>query len=290
MDDREFIQVVSDRAARIARYRAAVIEYYNRVTDGYRQRWGDSFHLPVFFRHIAPSQALVSIEQRVAAECALGPRSEVLDVGCGVGGPSLTVAAHSGARVTGVNIVPYQVAIARRRAVERGLSARARFVVADGMRLPFPEGAFDAVVIFESGCHMPDKARFYRECARVLRVGGRFAGIDWMKAAGLDADGERRYIEPICRLHAIAYLIDRPEFEQHLAGAGLHLELFQDLTAESGLARGPNGDLADVFCDGVPPVQVLLGEGGRALTQAARAGAFELCLWRAKKSAETAEP
>jgi SAM-dependent methyltransferase len=284
MDDQELSRLLGSRSERTSRYRAAVVEYYDRVTDGYRKRWGDSFHLPVFFEDVPLDRAIVSIERRISAECGLGPWSNALDVGCGIGGPTLTLAEYSGARMTGVNIVSSQVAIAHQRAGERRLLNRPTFVVGDGMRLPFSDEAFDAVVVFESGCHMPDKAQFYRECARVLRVGGRFAGIDWMKADGLDSEREERYVEPICRLHAIAYLIDRAEFDAHLSMASLSIEVFHDLTTESGLTRAAASASPPADVAAISHVESWLSEGGHALARGAQAGAFKLCLWRATKA------
>ena len=72
--------------------------------------------------------------------------------------------------------------------------------------MPFPDGAFDAVYIFEAGCHMPDKARFYVECARVLRPGGVFLGNDWLQRDGLTASEAAQHIEPICRTFAMRHL------------------------------------------------------------------------------------
>jgi ubiquinone/menaquinone biosynthesis C-methylase UbiE len=54
----------------------------------------------------------------------------VLDVGCGVGRWSLWMAAH-GATVTGADLSPTMIREAGRRAIERGLSDRCQFHIAD---------------------------------------------------------------------------------------------------------------------------------------------------------------
>src|SRR5262245_60467857 len=69
-----------------------------------------------------------------AAGVAAGSR--VLDVACGPGAVA-TAAAERGAGVTGVDLSPQMVAVARAR--HPGLDFRE----ADAERLPFPEGAFD---------------------------------------------------------------------------------------------------------------------------------------------------
>ena len=45
-------------------------------------------------------------------------------------------------------------------------------VCADAGALPFADGSFDAVILFDALHHMPDRANVPREVARVLRPGG----------------------------------------------------------------------------------------------------------------------
>ena len=84
MDDDKLIRTVTSPARRVAEYRRMVIAYYDRVTDAYRERWGDSFHLPVWAGD--GEDPIAGIERRVARVAAIGPDALVLDVGCGIGG------------------------------------------------------------------------------------------------------------------------------------------------------------------------------------------------------------
>jgi ubiquinone/menaquinone biosynthesis C-methylase UbiE len=138
MNDAEFQRIAADPQARIANCQRMVVAYFDRVTDTYRRAWGDSFHFALFSGTETLPEAMVATERMLADEGGFRPGMRVLDIGCGVGGPALNIAEHSGAHVTGVNIVPHQVEIARRRAAERGLSERTHFEVADAMSMPFP--------------------------------------------------------------------------------------------------------------------------------------------------------
>ena len=94
---------------------------------------------------------------------------KVLDVGCGAG-TDLVRFAKGGAIVTGVDISPSAVALARQNFTQQGLTADLR--EADGERLPFGDDEFDfvfahGVVQYTAG----DKA-LVDECRRVLKPGG----------------------------------------------------------------------------------------------------------------------
>jgi sterol 24-C-methyltransferase len=305
VNEAEFQRIVADAPSRAANYRELMVAYFDRVTDTYRRAWGDSFHFALFSGNEPLAEAMVATERALADEGGFAPGMRVLDVGCGVGGPALNIAEHSGAHVTGVNIVPRQVEIARRRAAERRLADRTHFEVADAMSMPFPDGAFDAIYIFEAGCHMPDKARFYVECARVLRPGGVFLGNDWLQRDGLSPAEVAQHIEPIGRCFAVPHLATPGELERYLTGAGLSVEVLEDVSERGNILR--NWELVDAKnMDGVrsvvpalvmttvkalrniapgllPPVLRILTDGGVALTEAARAGAFLIGHWRARK-------
>lgn len=58
---------------------------------------------------------------------------EVLDVGCGVGGPAREISRFTGCQVVGVNNNGYQIARASRHAQKAGLDKQVSFFKADFM-------------------------------------------------------------------------------------------------------------------------------------------------------------
>ena len=290
MNDEEFAGVIADPGARRARYAAMVGAYFERVTDIYRQYWGDSFHFAIFRGDESLAEAVQATERWLGERGGFRPGLEVLDVGCGVAGPALHFAERFGVRVTGVNLSGRQLGAARERVAARGLAGQVRLVLADGMRMPFADGAFDRIYVFEAGCHMPDKSGFARECARLLRPGGVFLGLDWMRGEGLSPAEVSRYIEPICRFHSVPDLSTLAEFGASLVAAGLEV---QDLTSAAtfgDILR--NWELLDdktvaafrgLAPDQIDPTLRFVTEGGIALAEGARAGAFLLGYWRAHR-------
>ncbi len=101
----------------------------------------------------------------LAALAEVAPR-RVLDVGCGDG---RIPRQYTSPEVVCVDRSEAAVAAAR----ERGLDAR----LADVRELPFADGSFDAVTCNHTLYHVDDRDRAVAELARVLRPGGRFAGI-----------------------------------------------------------------------------------------------------------------
>jgi SAM-dependent methyltransferase len=94
----------------------------------------------------------------------------VLDAGCGGGGMPLSLAEE--ARVS-IGIDPI-LRFDRAGAVlgrERGVR-NLHFALADGMALPFRDGAFDLVLSHAVIEHVADAPLYLRECARVLAPGG----------------------------------------------------------------------------------------------------------------------
>jgi cyclopropane-fatty-acyl-phospholipid synthase len=87
--------------------------------------------------------AQLAKKRHLAAKLALQPGMKVLDIGCGWGGLGLYLADRCGVDVTGVTLSEEQHAVANRRAKDRGLSDRARFLLQDYRNV---KGPFDAIV------------------------------------------------------------------------------------------------------------------------------------------------
>lgn len=97
---------------------------------------------------------------------------ELLDVACGWG-EFLVSYANGARRVTGVDLAPAKVALARKRLVGRIRAGTAEVIVADALRLPFPDAIFTAVTCIDAFPFFPDPQAVLSEMFRVLRPGGR---------------------------------------------------------------------------------------------------------------------
>ncbi len=116
---------------------------------------------------------------RFSAEVMVGETGHLVDVGCGRGGPGLWVAAHTGARLTGVDIATSALSAAEQRARSLGLAARAEFVQGSFESVPLENGSVDAVMSVDALLFSPDKQVALGELGRVLRRGGRLVFTSW---------------------------------------------------------------------------------------------------------------
>lgn len=93
-----------------------------------------------------------------------------LDAGCGTGIYSAELARRGG-RVVALDGSPMMIRAARARAERAGMEAA--FVRADALRIPFPDGSFDAVVSVCLLCFVRQSREALLEMRRVLKPGGR---------------------------------------------------------------------------------------------------------------------
>ena len=112
-------------------------------------------------------------------------RQRVLDLCCGTGDMSF-LAESRAERVVGADFTLPMLAVARRRARSEG--RRARFVAADALRLPFPDGIFDAVTVGYGLRNVADPPAALSEMRRVLAPGGRAVVLDFGKPDNAVAD------------------------------------------------------------------------------------------------------
>jgi SAM-dependent methyltransferase len=97
-------------------------------------------------------------------------RGRVLDAGCGGGGMPLSLAEEA-EYVVGIDPIERFSDAGTRLGRERAMR-NLRFVLADGMALPFKNGSFDLVLSHAVIEHVEEAPRYLRECARVLAPGG----------------------------------------------------------------------------------------------------------------------
>jgi len=161
---------------------------------------------------------------------------EVLEIGVGTGRNLYFYPTE--VHLTGVELSPKMLEIARRRARESGIEVDLR--AGDAQHLPFPDARFDTVVATLALCTIPDDRRAVTEMARVLRPGGRLLLLEHVRSPLLPVRVLQGILNPLSVLLGKDHLLREPL--RHVEGLGLvveHLERSKLGIVERLVARRP---------------------------------------------------
>lgn len=184
--------------------------------------------------------------ERFAEWLNLSRDSQLLDVGCGSGGPALRFAETTSASVVGIDRLEEGIATATRLADERGLNDRAKFMQADaGGRLPFTDQHFDSVVSIDVMCHLPNRLDILREWHRVTAPGARILFTDPTIVTGLVTAAE---IDDRSSIGTYVFST-APNNEKLLMEAGFELVRCDDMTENMAAIAGRWHDARSRFHD-----------------------------------------
>ena len=284
-------------------YRSFVNRYYDLATDFYEFGWGQSFHFAPRRRGESFKASLLRHQHILAEKLSLKPGMQVIDLGCGVGGPMGNLARHSGASFVGLNNNAYQ--IERAKLHTRDVGSLCRFVHGDYMEIPDDDDRYDAAMAIESMPHAPDKTDAFREVLRVLRPGACFAGYEWCLTEKFEpANAEHRRIKSDIMVgNGLPDIATTAEVSAALQAAGFELLEARDRASEadpempwyralqgrdlslSSIPRTPLGraltnltlrvgERLRLFPEGARAVSTILNAGADALVAGGRSGVF----------------
>jgi ubiquinone/menaquinone biosynthesis C-methylase UbiE len=155
--------------------------------------------------------------ERRSRGCSLAS-GDVLElaVGTGLNFPSYP----KDIRLSGVELSPAMLAIARTRADALGPAADLR--LGDVQALEFPDARFDTVVCTLSLCTIPDDRQALAEAFRVLRPGGRLLLLEHVRSPQPIVRFIERLLEPLALRFAGDHLVRDPL--DHIAALGFTVE------------------------------------------------------------------
>ncbi len=215
----------------------AVEDHYTRrslgdsILSALREAGKDLEHLtpddlaPVDEFHSGQRNATVRLAQLARVSGA----EDVLDVGCGIGGPSRFLAKAFGCRVAGLDLTAEFIEVANMLARRTGLADKVSYRQGDALDLPFADASFDLVWSQNAAMNIADRDRLYAEMRRVLKPAGRLAIQDVAAGPG----GEPYYPTPWAKDKSISFLFPPQVTREKLERAGFRVLAWHDPTAES---------------------------------------------------------
>ena len=138
------------------------------------------------FSTIAPRYDLITVllsygqdrrwKRRLVSMAGVRPGTTALDLACGTGDIAFALAAR-GARVTGLDITPQMLHLARRKPDASRYPVT--FVAGDMSALPFPDRSFDLITTGYGLRNVPELSIALSEVHRVLAPAGVFLSLDF---------------------------------------------------------------------------------------------------------------
>jgi ubiquinone/menaquinone biosynthesis C-methylase UbiE len=200
---------------------------------------------------------------RLAQLAQINGSERVLDVGCGIGGPSRYLASRFGCVVTGLDLTADFVALAGMLAQRTRLSDKVTYRQGDALDMPFADASFDLVWSQNAAMNIADRDRLYAEMHRVLRPAGRLALQEMATGAG----GEPFFPTPWASNKSISFLLTPQSTRAALERIGFRVVAWQDTTEEALQQQMARAKAIET--ESLPPLglHIIIGEAFPTVTK-----------------------
>ena len=173
---------------------------------------------------------ITEIGSRIASHLPATDGVCLLDLGCGRGGPAIHLAGRFSFRVTGLDLVPYNIEQATENA--RGKHVETEFVVGDATQLPFATDSFTACTAIDAFVYLPDRNIVFAGVAEVLEPKGVFVLSDLVMQSNV-SETERGFVNSFADAWDMPEIGTIEQYNGALDSTGFTLEAAEDITGHS---------------------------------------------------------
>jgi erythromycin 3''-O-methyltransferase len=141
----------------------------------------------------------------IAQKAGLQPGDHVLDAGFGFGDQDFYwLDRYKPEKITGINITPYHVEIARRRVQDRNLEGKLDLTLGSATDMKFEPQSFDKVIALESAFNFRTREDFLKQAYGVLKPDGTIVAADIISTgAHSTKNSMQRWIENSMRARLV---------------------------------------------------------------------------------------
>lgn len=187
-----------------------VAAFYNEQTSNFLKVYGKVIQA---FR---TKDVAVLLNYQIKA-IGLAPGIKALDAGCGVCGPAIYFAEHSGATIEAITISKVQLELSEKNIARNPAAKNIRVIEGDYHVLEnyYPKNSFDVVYFLESFGHAHNHFQVLDSAWQILKPGGRIYIKDLFKKKALYKGMERQMAKEIDNINA-AYHYNVPDLNSIL--------------------------------------------------------------------------
>ena len=173
---------------------------------------------------------VTEVGARLASHLPATDGVRLLDVGCGRGGPAIHLADQFGFRVTGLDLVPYNIERATENARRKHVNPE--FVVGDATQLPFRSDAFTACTAIDALVYLPDRNSVFAAVANVLEPEGVLVLSDLVVQSDV-TETERGLVDSFADAWDMPSLGTVEGYKSALDEASFEVNAVEDITRHS---------------------------------------------------------
>ena len=140
----------------------------------------------------------------------------VLDIGCGLGGPARFSVNRYGCKIIGIDLTEEFVEVGNKLSSWVELEKQTELEQASAVKMTFNDNSFDAAYMIHVGMNIQDKTGLFKEAHRVIK-GGEYFGIYYVMLTG---DSNLKYPLPWAEKTANSFVSSPDEYKGYLSQAG----------------------------------------------------------------------
>jgi 27-O-demethylrifamycin SV methyltransferase len=198
--------------------------HYNNITNPWQFILGDNFHWGLFNNENESLEyATDNLIDEMASYASFNQSTKLLDIGCGIGTPSIYLHKKFGCKISGLSNSEEGVNKANKRVQDLNLGSKVSFYIRDALDNKFSDDSFDICWLMEMSHLIDDKKSLINETYRSLRTGGKTLLCDLITINELESS------------EIYAMKDDLRLLERSFGHASLRtLEFYSDLFTEAG--------------------------------------------------------